>query len=285
MSKSFLISDIKMITASIVVYQTDERELKTILDCTIKSIVHTVFVVDNSPGCELKKLVDSYESSRLIYIFGQGNVGYGRGHNIAIDRSLSLGADYHVVLNPDIIFQEDVIVLLESFMECHPEVGAVMPNVIYPDGIIQRLCKLLPTPFDILGRRFLPKTWIKRYSDKYEMHFMGYDKNWNCPNLSGCFMFLRNSILRQVGNFDEQFFLYFEDTDLIRRIHRVSKTVFYPGATIVHAHKAGHRSSWALFKISMQSAIKYFNKYGWFFDKERRTVNKCARSMNAQIKE
>ena len=247
--------------------------------------MHTIFIVDNSPGCELKKLIDSYKSSRLIYIFGQGNVGYGRGHNIAIDRSIGLGADYHVVLNPDIIFQENVITLLWNFMDNHPDVGEVMPNVIYPDGAIQRLCKLLPTPFDILGRRFFPKTWIKRWSDKYEMHFMGYDKNWNCPNLSGCFMFLRNNVLRQIGSFDEQFFMYFEDTDLVRRIHRVSKTVFYPEATIIHAHKSGHRSSWNLFKISMQSTIKYFNKYGWFFDKERQAINRCAQNMISHINE
>lgn len=108
-------------------------------------------------------------------------------------------------------------------------------------------------------------------------------KIWNCPNLSGCFMFLRNSVLKQVGSFDDKFFMYFEDTDLIRRIHRVSKTVFYPNATIIHAHKAEHRTSKLLLKISVKSAIQYFNKYGWIFDKERRIYNRQAQRTESCI--
>ena len=265
-----------MITASIVAFKTNVDELSQIINCSIKSSISTIFIVDNSPTDALQAVVNSFGSTKLVYIYGQGNVGYGAAHNIAIQRSLELGATYHVILNPDIIFEEGSIEALANFMDRHPEAGSVMPNVIYPDGSLQRLCKLLPTPFDIFARRVLPKSWIKRNNKRFEMHFMGYDKIWNCPYLSGCFMFLRNSTLQQVGGFDDRFFMYFEDTDLIRRIHRVSKTVFYPYITIIHAHRAEHKTSKLLLKISIQSTIKYFNKYGWLFDKERRVVNRRA---------
>lgn len=274
-----------MITASIVVYKTTEMELKTILECALNSTIHMIYIVDNSLSNESQEVIDGYQSSRLMYIYGHGNIGYGAGHNIAIEKSIEQGAKYHIILNPDIIFQDGTIESLAEFMDAHTEVGSVMPNIIYPDGTHQRLCKLLPTPFDIFARRFLPKSMLVKHNERYEMHFMGYDKIWNCPNLSGCFMFIRTDILKQIGCFDDRFFMYFEDTDLIRRIHKVSITAFYPNVTITHAHKAEHRINKTLLKISISSAIRYFNKYGWFFDKERRLFNKRAQLSSAHILE
>ncbi len=273
-----------MLTASIVAYKTNENDLRTIIDCSLKSPIQKIFIIDNSPSNELQQEIDNYQSPKLVYIFGQGNVGYGAGHNIAINKSIELKTDYHIILNPDIIFQEGVIESLVEFMDLHPNIGSVMPNIVYPDGTSQRLCKLLPTPFDIFARRLFPKAWIIKRNKKYEMHFMGYDKIWNCPNLSGCFMFLRTSILKKIGGFDDRFFMYFEDTDLIRRIHKVSITAFFPNVTIIHAHKAEHRTNKTLLNISIKSAVKYFNKYGWFFDKERRTLNKRAQQDGAAIR-
>lgn len=266
-----------MLTASIVLYKTAVEELHTILNAALQSSIASVFVLDNSPTDDLKAEVAAHQSAKLTYIHGQGNVGYGRAHNIAIQESIRLGAKYHIILNPDIVFQAGDIDGLMKFMDQSPQVGAVMPNIIYPDGTPQRLCKLLPTPMDIFSRRLLPKSWIQSRNQKYEMHFMGYNQVWNCPNLSGCFMFLRMEVLKQIGGFDDRFFMYFEDTDLIRQIHRRSLTVFYPDVTIVHAHKAEHRTNRVLLKISIESAIKYFNKYGWFFDKERRLFNRRAK--------
>lgn len=274
-----------MLTASIVIYKTDIRELQTIIDCALRSTISTIFIIDNSPSNELQIIIDNYQSSKLVYIYGQGNIGYGAGHNIAIKKSFELNADYHIILNPDIIFNEGTIESLWQFMEQNPSIGLVMPQIIYPNGSLQRSCKLLPTPLDIFARRVLPKKWIEKRNRKFEMHFMGYDRIWNCPYLSGCFMFLRNSILKQVGGFDERYFMYSEDIDLSRRIHRISKTIFYPYVTIIHAHKAEHRANKLLLKISIISTIKYFNKYGWFFDKERRLFNKQAQQDRAGILE
>lgn len=272
-----------MLTASIVTYKTKVEELKTIVDCVLKSSIRCIYIIDNSPHNDLQKIIDAYRSSRLIYIYGHGNIGYGAGHNIAIVKSIEMGMKYHIILNTDIIFEEGAIESMTNFMNRHSDVGAVMPNIVYPDGTNQRLCKLLPSPFDIFARRILPKSWIAKRNERFEMHFMGYDKIWNCPYLSGCFMFLRNSVLKEVGCFDDRFFMYFEDLDLIRRMHRVSKTVFYPYETIIHAHKAEHRTSKVLLKISIKSAIKYFNKYGWLFDKERQLFNRRAQQDSSRI--
>jgi GT2 family glycosyltransferase len=94
------------------------------------------------------------------------------------------------------------------------------------------------------------------------------------PYLSGFFMFLRIEALNYVGLFDERFFMYPEDIDLTRRIHKYYKTIFYPYTEIVHGYERGSYKSFKLFYIHIVNIIKYFNKWGWFFDKERKMVNK-----------
>jgi GT2 family glycosyltransferase len=163
-------------------------------------------------------------------------------------------------------------------MENNKDVGLVMPKVLYPDGNIQYLCKLLPTPLDLFGRRFLNfcpfKKIVEKRNEVYELRFTGYDKIMEVPYLSGCFMFIRTEVLKKVGLFDERFFMYLEDTDLSRRTHRVAKTIYYPYVHIYHEYGKGSYKSLKLLYYHIKSAIKYFNKYGWFFDKERQEINK-----------
>ncbi|MCR5765459.1 MAG: glycosyltransferase family 2 protein, partial [Treponema sp.] len=73
--------------------------------------------------------------------------------------------------------------------------------------------------------------------------------------------------------FDDRYFMYCEDFDLIRRIHRVAKTVYYPNVTIVHDHAKESYKNKKMLMIHIKSAIKYFNKFGWIFDKERNFFN------------
>jgi len=233
-------------------------------------------LIDNSPTDKLKYILHEFKNLNIEYVYGQGNVGYGAGHNIAIKQSINENAKYHIVLNPDIFFNSDTIIVLSNFMDKNPEVGQILPEVKYPNGELQYLCKLLPTPIDIFGRKLLPKRLMHKRNMKYEMHETGYNKIRNCPTLSGCFMFLRVSVLQKIGGFDERFFMYFEDNDLTRRIHQVSKTVYYPFVSIIHNHAAEHRTNKTLLKAGIKSAIQYFNKWGWIFDIERRNINRDA---------
>jgi GT2 family glycosyltransferase len=160
-------------------------------------------------------------------------------------------------------------------MENETNIGLVMPKVLYPDGRLQPLCKLLPTPKTLFMRRFLRflSTRLERENYKYELRGTGYDNIVEAPFLSGCFMFLRTEVLKEVGLFDERFFLYTEDTDLSRRIHRRARTVFFPEVTIYHHHERGsYKSIWLLMQ-NIRSAIRYFNKWGWTTDEERENFN------------
>jgi len=264
------------LSASIVLYNTKIDELKRVIDSYFTYPGEKqLFLVDNSPSDSLKEIVKIYPNNNIYYIFNNENMGYGKAHNIAIKKSIEQNLPYHIILNPDIIIEKNTLEKLTNYMEQHPEVGNIMPKIIYPDGELQYLCKLLPSPIDLIFRRFIPiKKWKDAINRKYELHSFGYDKIMNIPNLSGCFMFLRTEALKKVGLFDENIFMYLEDIDLNRRIFSKYKTIYYPDATVIHEHQKESYKNKKLLKVHIQSAIYYFNKYGWFFDKERTNINR-----------
>jgi hypothetical protein len=96
------------------------------------------------------------------------------------------------------------------------------------------------------------------------------------PWLSGCFLLARTSQLEKIGGFDERFFMYMEDIDLSRRSLRHFKNIFYPHVTIQHFYEKGSYKSRKLTIIHLISAIRYFNKWGWFFDRQREIINQDA---------
>lgn len=262
------------INASIVLYHNKkEQVLKAIKSFLDTSLDVKLYLVDNSETDRLRCLANT--DKRVAYIFNNANLGYGSAHNIAMRKSLQEGAAYHLVLNPDIYFKSGVLEALLEYMEANGDVGNIMPQVRYPNGEIQHLCKLLPTPVDLVFRRFIPFSSFKeKRNNTYELRFSGYDKIMNVPSLSGCFMFLRMSALREIGFFDENFFMYFEDTDLNRRIHEKYKTLFYPKAEIVHEYAKESYKNKKLLAYHIKSAIYYFNKWGWIFDGKRDETNK-----------
>lgn len=258
----------------VVFYCTRIPDVEIILKTTSKLFNKSnIYIIDNSPNDYLRSIVLNF---KVNYIHNPTNIGYGAAHNQAIEQSILNDVKYHLVLNPDINFEPKIIQELWEYMEENSDVGLVMPKVLNTDGSIQRLCKLLPSPFDLFFRRFAPDLFItKQRNKKYELESFDYNKILNTPSLSGCFMLIRTSVLKQVGLFDQRYFMYLEDYDLVRRIHKVSKTIFYPYVSVFHGHEKGSYKSVKLLFIHMISAVKYFNKWGWFFDEERERFNKA----------
>ncbi len=262
-----------MISASIVSYKNKPDVLARTIESYLMATNNSkLYVIDNSPTDAAKNICNH---PCIEYIFSPSNIGYGRAHNIAIQETLHK-SKYHLVLNPDVSFEQNVVQELITFMEKNSDIGLIMPKVLYPDGRLQPLCKLLPEPHQLFARRFLTpfKKVHNHINYEYEMQFTKYDKITEVPFLSGCFMLFRNEALRTVGPFDEKFFLYFEDTDLSRRIHRQYRTVYYPNVTIEHIHERKSYKRLTLLWHHINSAIYYFNKWGWFIDQERDAVNR-----------
>lgn len=262
-------------SASIVLYNSEPGLCgKAIQSLLTNSLITRLYLLDNSPSQSTKPLV---VDNRVEYIFNQRNLGFGAAHNIALTRSITENYKYHLVMNPDVYFENGTIENICEFMDCNTDIGLLMPKVLYPDGSTQYLCKLLPLPLQLILRRFLPfKGFLDKMNEAYELRFTGYDKIMDVPYLSGCFMFIRTKVLEKVGLFDERFFMYFEDLDITRRINLCSRTIFYPESVIYHNYEKGSYKSLKLLMHHLASAIRYFNKWGYIFDESRHEINEKA---------
>lgn len=260
------------VTASIVTYKTDRDELKKCVDALTDNDIFKIYICDNSPNNDLQSYCHTLD--RTEYIYNGKNLGYGAAHNVAIRKAIEDGTDYHIVINSDVYFGKGVISKLAEYMNAHTDVAQVQPNIVYPDGRMQYTCRMLPTPANVIFRRFLPKRMVEKMNWRYLLKFNDHSKPMNIPYHQGSFMFFRTECFKTVGLFDERFFMYPEDIDITRRMHRRYKTMFLPDVTIVHAHRAASYKSLKMLYIHVVNMIKYFNKWGWIWDRERREWNK-----------
>lgn len=264
-----------MINISIVLFNNKQEQINKLLGdilCSRNIAISKIFLIDNSPLDTLRTLV--LQSSLIEYIHTPNNLGYGQAHNVAINESIRDNTLYHLVVNPDIRFEKDVLGNIAMFMNENVRYGLLMPKILYPDGKLQYLCKLLPTPLELLVRRFLPQRMVDKINYDYCLKWTNYNKIMEVPYLSGCFMFFRVSELSRLGGFNPSYFMYFEDTDITRKFYTASKAIFYPYVSVIHEHGQDSYKTFKMTWIHIVNMIRYFNKFGWFFDNERKIINR-----------
>jgi len=201
---------------------------------------------------------------RLVIHRGQGNLGYGRGHNLALE---STAAAYHLVLNPDVVLDDDALVHAIRFMEANPDVGMLTPAATGAAGERQYLCKRHPSLLVLLLRGFAPAPVRERFRallDRYEMRdCTGEHIVKDVPIASGCFMLLRRGDRPPVAGFSDRYFLYFEDFDLSLSPGRVSRIAYVPAVKIVHFGGHAARKGLRHNLLFMRSAMIFFSRHGW----------------------
>lgn len=250
------------ISLAIVTYNNSK-----IIEETVKSIVSNIpndysyklYIIDNDSTDNTIDLVKRIGGNIEVIQLGVNN-GFGYGHNAILD---ILNSKYHFVVNPDIIIEDSIqIKKMIEYLENNQDVGMISPLILSPDLSIQYLCKTNPTVFDMLIRRISPNLF-KRRQDKYVMKETGYNKIMSIEYASGSFMVFRTDVYKEIKGFDDSFFMYLEDADITRRVNQISKAIFYPEARVIHAwERSGHKSI-KFAKITVQSMIIYFNKWGW----------------------
>ena len=195
---------------------------------------------------------------------GHGNVGYGRGHNLALEDSR---AEYHLILNPDAIVETTALAESLSFLRANPDVGMLTPEVRGAAGERQYLCRRYPSVLVLLLRGFAP-AWLKRpfraRLERYELRDrMDAEVVRDVPLASGCFMFARRDVLAAVGGFSPEYFLYFEDYDLSMRIRRRSEIAYVQRVRIVHHGGEAAKKGGTHVRLFLGSALRFFRTHGW----------------------
>ena len=249
-----------MLTISIVLYHPDVAQVDTLCQELMRAeCLHRIFLIDNSPT----RTEWPISSAKIVYYWNEGeDVGYGAAHNIAILESLYYKVPFHLMLHPDIEVKAEDVDALYYFMTRNPLVGILSPQIQDSEGKIENVASLLPTPWQVffrLQRKFLPS---------------GGQDTLNAPTVISPFLMARTKALGQVRLFDEQYFREETSvTDLIRCIHRDFLTLYIPEFTVVHHRKHSAPSFCSSWK-NWKDWYRYFHKWGWGFDKERRMVNR-----------
>ncbi|KVP97602.1 glycosyl transferase [Burkholderia ubonensis] len=269
----------KALSISIVTYHPDE----TLLARTFSSLgaacgrlqavrgdsAISVCVVDNGGLPDLSAALAVFEQMGIACSVraGHGNVGYARGHNLAIEPAQSR---YHLVLNPDIDLEPNALVQALDFLDAHPEVGLLTPRIGDDSGRIQYLCRRYPALLDLFVRGFLPTAFRKLFERRlscYEMRdcINELDVVWDPPIVSGCFMLFRTDVLKCLRGFDSRYFLYFEDYDLSLRTRECARIAYVPSVRVIHHGGGASRKGFAHIRMFASSAFKFYNRFGWRF--------------------
>lgn len=250
-----------------IAYHPSRKEVANLESCLAKlptNIGYAVVVNDYSPG----EPVDSLALNSDKFITFQENIGYGRAAN-CLFAQLDTSPPYIAVLNTDIFWNSGTFENILTWINSNLNVGLLVPKILNERGEPQYLCKKNPTVLALFSRRFwhssIKPSWLQRYDEWFVMSSCNYDSVLDSTYLSGCCMVMRSSAFRQVGGFDERFFLYLEDADLCRSISKQFRCVHLPIVSVTHKWGRGNYLKLRLMFVNIISAWKYFSKWGWVF--------------------
>ena len=253
------------ISASVVTYN-NEKEIRGVLNSLVNSDcvnLMDIFVVDN---CSTDKTVEIIEEEypQIRLIRSPKNGGYGYGHNQALCLS---NADYHFVINPDIIFEPTLISAAIKFMDDNPDTVIAIPNIYDEDNQLKMPPKRDPKVRYLIARFFPTIGVFQKWRDSYvakDLVLMSDGKTpYEIEICSGSFMILRRKVAEEVGFFDERYFMYFEDFDLSRSVRANGRIVCLPQLKVIHEGKRAAHSSKTARNMMLDSMWKYFRKWGF----------------------
>ncbi len=193
-----------------------------------------IIVVDNASTDNALGINNRFLDVHLIV--NPRNLGFGAAINQALTYCHSR---YIILLNPDSLVFDGFLTTCIDYLETHPDTGAVGPKILNEDESIQGSARSFPTPMTSLFGRNSPiaKIFPKNSITKANILTIGSDGKtpMGVDWISGACMVVRRKTIEHIGGFDERFFLYWEDTDLCRRIKDAGWEVIYlPGAKVIH---------------------------------------------------
>ncbi len=220
---------------------------------------YEIIVVDNASTQEdPRKLAEEFPDIQLLC--NERNDGFSRANNRGAEVA---NGDLLFFLNNDTITQSNILMAVEEVFQRREEIGVIGPALRYPDGRFQLSAGRLPTfagemvdkvVYGLLDRRI---QWVeKRAAASYSSR---RDVGW----VTGAALFIRRDMFLQVGGFDEEFFMYFEDKDLCARVLNAGKKVcYFPGVSLVHLKAGSSSGSQAqTAREYRKSQLRYYKKH------------------------
>ncbi len=251
---------------SIVVVNWNSTDLMRGLMTSIRETVDLpdfeTIVVDNA-SVDFDEAAFRAEYPEAMVLAQKSNLGYAKGNNIGIKAAKG---EYILLLNPDIVLKEGAVEKTLAYMEENPNVAAAAAKLIRPDGTTDMSLRSFPYPlgvfFEYTG---LAKVFQRsRFFASYRMRYFDYDREIEVDQPMASYLMLRRSVLDEVGLFDEDFPIFFNDVDLMWRIKKAGCSVrFLPAAEAVHlgggSTKRAPRKEMA--RESHLSLLRFYEKH------------------------
>jgi hypothetical protein len=234
-----------------------------------------IILIDNFSGKnefhKLKKICEKFPenfSARISIFQTKKNRGFAAGVNFGLKKCRG---EFIALLNPDIeILQLRTFEKLIQFLRENPRAAAVGPRLIFPNGKTQDSFRRFPSISDLAIKRipFLRKIFAARLR-KFLLWEIDFSRPVAVDWLVGAFLVFRKKTAEKIGNFDERFFLFFEDTDFCRRLREKNWEIFFvPHFSARHAETRLSETQkwWKIFitkmgRVHLFSAVKYFLKF------------------------
>jgi N-acetylglucosaminyl-diphospho-decaprenol L-rhamnosyltransferase len=179
----------------------------------LSDVAHVV-VVDNASNDGSPEAVRQQLAHAQV-ICNCANEGFGRANNRAFAQATT---PYVLMLNPDCTLTQRDLSILLAYAQTHPDVAVLAPQLLQADGRAQ------------LDYQWLRHAWKPRSPAAEGPCCVGF--------VCGACVLIRTDVLREIGGFDERFFLYYEDEDLFRRLFNAKQQmVLLPGAQALHASR------------------------------------------------
>jgi len=238
--------------------------LQTIWDKT-NSVDYEIVVVDNgSTPVEREKLGCVREDTRIKFVQSEVNLGFSGGNMLGVQAARP-NADYYFLLNNDTILLNDVCGELAQYMESNPQTGICTPQTFKADGSFESSFTYFPTlSVKLLGHGLLRKLNPAAYPHEKKR----YTQPLQVPVVTGCAMFVRGEVFRQLNGLDTSYFLYCEEEDFCQRLKRAGyAAALVPSAEFVHYAGGSGEQSLPVQKEFYISLFQYYRKYHNWLDR------------------
>ncbi len=249
---------------SIVIVSWNVRELLRQCLASIQAgrgalALETIVVDSASTDGSCQMVASEFPAVRLVR--QETNVGFSRGNNLGL--ALSLGR-YALLLNPDTELVGSALPDMVAYLDAHPRVGALGPQLLYPDGHIQSSRRRFPT----LATGFFESTWLQPMAPRsvlgrYYMTDHPDDLTCEVDWVMGACLAVRRQAFEAVGLLDEGYFMYSEEMEWQRRIKDAGwRVVYYPQAKVTHHEGKSSEQVVAKRHIYFQrSKLRFFQQY------------------------
>lgn len=259
-----------------------EQCLNSIFASKIEFDYEIIIVDNNSSDESISYLQSRFTESSIRYIINDFNPGFAQANNQAIKQSTG---EYILLLNPDTVLGENVLLNVIRFFEQNNNIGAVGVKMINGYG------QFLPE-----SKRGVPSPWVSfcklsglqtlfaksKIFGRYNLLYLEENSIHQVPILAGAFMMIPNLVIKKVGLLDEDFFMYGEDIDLSYRIEQAGYKNYYLPEKIIHYKgESTDKEDIIYIKAFYESMLIFYKKH--YADSNKLLSNVIDKAINLKL--